>query len=98
MAKIGKWGEGSSHGPDLNLQSATIAGDAAGDLTLAGIYPGDELLIVQDVAAAGANLVDEFEIVDEDTINNTGGTDTTGMLLLVIWSRSATGRTGYPTS
>jgi len=98
MPKLGKWGEGSSHGPDLNLQSATIAGAAAGDLTLAGIYPGDELLIVQNVAAAGANLVDEFTVTGEDTINNTGGTATTGMVLLVIWSQSAPGRIGYLTS
>lgn len=73
------------------LKSATIAGDVAGDLTVTGIAVGDVLKTVVDVSAAGANLVDEFTITAANTINNTGETDTTGMILLVQWIPSPTG-------
>ena len=76
----------------LNLaqDSAVIAGAAAGDLTVTGIrfLPTDALVMVQRIDAAGANLVGEFEITAADTINNAGGTDTTGFLLLVKWNRA----------
>lgn len=64
---------------------ATIAGGAAGDHTVTGITVYDRLLAVVDVSAAGANLVGEFSITAADTINNDGGTDTTGAVLLIIW-------------
>lgn len=79
---IGKWGEFNTY-PPLNV--ATVDGAAAGDITVAGLKPIYTLVAVVDVAAAGANLVSEFTITDTNTINNTGGTDTTGMLLLVVW-------------
>lgn len=67
------------------LQSASVAGAVAGDLTVAGIAVGDDLVVVQNVAAAGANLASEFDVTAADTINNAGGTATTGMVLLVMW-------------
>jgi len=76
---------------DIALRSATVAGGAAGDLTVTGIKVGDSLKTVLDVSAAGTNLASEFEITDDDTINNADGTDTTGMILLVQWIPTGTG-------
>lgn len=73
-----------------NIEAATIAGAAAGDLTVTGIKAGDKIQVVVDVSAADANLASEFEATAADTINNTGGTDTTGMVLLVIWTPAKT--------
>lgn len=75
---------GTTH-TDLSLNSAVIAGGAAGNLTVTGITVYDKLKVVNNVAAAGANLASEFTITAADTINNTGGTNTTGMTLLVLW-------------
>lgn len=85
---IGEWGEFHSYPP---LQSAVIAGGAAGNLTVTGIKTTDTLKIVQNVAAAGPNLASEFTIATLDTINNDGGTDTTGMTLLVMWYQAEAG-------
>lgn len=68
--------------PDLGW--TVVAGGAAGALTVTGIKADDLLLAVIDVSAAGPNLVSEFTITADDTIDNTGGTDTTGMVLLVV--------------
>lgn len=70
---------------DLAIRTAVIAGGAAGNLTVTGIVVGDVLKSVQRVDAAGANLVDEFTISAADTINNTGGTNTTGFVLHIMW-------------
>ena len=70
---------------DLALRTAVIAGGAAGNLTVTGIATADKLKAVQRVDAAGANLASEFTISAADTINNTGGTNTTGFVLLVVW-------------
>ncbi len=74
----------------LASDSAVVAGAAAGDITVTGIkfLPTDALVMVQRIDAAGANLVGEFEITADDTINNAGGTDTTLFLLLVTWNRA----------
>jgi hypothetical protein len=72
------------------LRSATVAGGAAGNLTVAGITVFDKLVTVLDVSAADANLVDEFTVTAADTINNTGGTATTDMILLVQWIERST--------
>lgn len=73
--------------PDLH--TATVAGAAAGNLTVTGIDPNRSVLLaVQDVSAADENLAEEFTVSAADTINNTGGTNTTGMVLLVIWVNS----------
>ena len=75
---------GQTH-TSLAWKSATITGSTAGDLTVTGIKVTDRLLTAVDVSAADADLVDEFTISAADTINNVGGTDTTGMVLLVQW-------------
>lgn len=75
---------GTTH-TDLSLNSAVIAGSTAGNLTVTGITVYDKLKVVNNVAAAGANLASEFTITAADTINNTGGTNTTGMTLLILW-------------
>lgn len=67
------------------IRTRVVAGAVAGNITVTGIAVGDHLQAVQNVAAAGANLADEFTITAANTINNTGGTNTTGMVLLVIW-------------
>lgn len=81
--------------PGFTQQSRTIAGAAAGNLTVLGIKLGDKLLLVQPVTAVGANLASEFTITAADTINNTGGTSTAGVVaVLVTWlARSA--KLGY---
>lgn len=78
------------------LKTAVIAGGAAGNLTVTGISAADELLAVivldRDATAANINLLQltsEFTITAADTINNTGGTATTGNALLVIWANRA---------
>lgn len=70
---------------DVALRTRTIAGGVAGNLTCTGIAVGDKLKAVQRVNAAGADLSSEFSITAADTINNAGGTNTTGMTLLVVW-------------
>lgn len=63
---------------------AVIAGGAAGDHTVMGIAPADVLVAVLDLTTP-ADLTSECTISATDTINNTGGTDTTGDDLLVWW-------------
>jgi hypothetical protein len=62
------------------------SGGAAGDHTVTGIAVGDALLYVwkQDgTSGIITNLTSEFTITGPDTINNGGGTDTTGDNLIV---------------
>jgi hypothetical protein len=71
------------------FKTAVAAGGSAGDHTVTGIAPGDQLVEVIYFAGAGtdvtdvADLSDEFTIADDDTINNAEGTDTTGGKLVV---------------
>lgn len=65
------------------LDQDIIAGDSAGELVVANILKGDELSGVMDITTP-ANLTDEF-IVKDGVIDNTGGTDTTGKVLIVTW-------------
>jgi len=83
-----KWGDFHTYPP---LESAVIAGGAAGDLAVTGIKSTDTLKVVQNVAAAGPNLASEFTITAIDTINNVGGTNTTGMTLLILWYSAESG-------
>ncbi len=80
--------EGEAH-INPSLRYATIDGGAAGPLTVTGIRVNDVLKAVQRVDAAAANLVDEFTITADDTIDNTGGTATTGFVLLVVWAAAS---------
>jgi len=80
---------------DSFFRSTIIAGGSAGDHTVTGIKKGDKLVSVlhvdfTDASETGADITSEFggngKIVEvDDTLNNTGGTDTTGGFLLVAW-------------
>lgn len=76
------------------IRTRTVAGAAAGDLTVTGIKKGDKLIAVQPVSVASANLVGEFTVTADDTINNTGGTSSATQVVLVIWEVYASGRDG----
>lgn len=74
------------------IKTAVIAGGSAGDLTVTGIATTDRLVAVirldRDATAANVNLgnlTSEFSITATNTINNAGGTATTGDALLVIY-------------
>lgn len=77
-----------------NLRRRSVAGAAAGNVVVTGIKKGDALISVVNQAAAGADLVGEFSVTADDTINNTGGTVTTGMVLSVMWEVTGGGRQG----
>lgn len=80
------------------LRVTVVAGAVAGDVTVTGIEPEDRLVSVleydPDSGSAGvgglADLSSEFDISDDDTINNGGGTDTSGHDLIVIYHKHAT--------
>ena len=65
-------------------KQTTAAGGAAGDITVTGIAATDRLVSVINLAD-GLDLTSEFSITAADTINNTGGSATTGDRLLVTW-------------
>lgn len=68
-----------------------IDGGSAGNHTVTGIEVGDVLVAVIQFVDDGTQLTDvadltgEFSIDSADTIDNAGGTDTSGDHLLVIW-------------
>jgi hypothetical protein len=80
---------------DTFFRNTIIAGGAAGDHTVTGIKKGDKLVSVlhvdfTDASETGNDITTEFggngKIIEkDDTINNTGGTATTGGFLLVAW-------------
>ena len=79
------------------VKSTVIAGGAAGNRTVTGIAIGDALVAVLKLDFtltegapntriwAVSDLTSEFSISAADTINNAGGTDTTGAALLVVY-------------
>lgn len=79
------------------VRTTVINGGAAGNHTVTGIAVGDQLrsvLKLDFTLAEGApntrtwaasDLTAEFSISAADTINNAGGTDTTGAVLVVVW-------------
>ena len=73
------------------LQLTTLAGGAAGNFTVTGIAVGDRLVAVTRFLGAGVAVTDvtditgEFTITGANTINNGGGTNTTGDKLQVLW-------------
>lgn len=86
-------GQGSGSGLLGRISSRTIAGAAAGNLTVAGIKFKDRLITVQAVSVPGANLVGEFTVTADNTINNTAGTSTAGVAaVLVEWESYSGGR------
>lgn len=72
-------------------RSAVVVGAAAGNITVTGLAAGATLTGVIQMIGAGtavtdvANLTSQFTVTAANTINNTGGTDTTGSKLLVQW-------------
>lgn len=79
---------------NVGMNSAIIAGGAAGAHTVTGILTGDRLVKVYHISTAAAiatmaDLTSEFTISAANTINNATGTDTTNDQLLVFYERSA---------
>lgn len=74
-----------------HVKQAVISGGAAGAHTVTGILTTDSLVSVFELTGGGtdvtavADLTAEFSISAADTIDNTGGTATTGDQLLVTW-------------
>lgn len=73
------------------LGKGVIDGGSPGDLTVTGIATTNTLFLVLEFAfttgsvTGVVDLTAEFTITGANTINNTGGTDTTGNRLLVLW-------------
>jgi hypothetical protein len=73
------------------IRQAVVAGAAAGDITVTGVKTRDRLVSVLRAVGGGVDVTDvddltgEFIITAADTINNTGGTATTGSTLVVTW-------------
>jgi NAD(P)H-dependent FMN reductase len=71
------------------FKMAVVAGGSAGNRTVTGISTADELISVLHFPGAGtavtdiADLTSEFTITAANTINNAGGTASTGGKLLV---------------
>ena len=83
---------------DTMFRVLLVSGGTAGDHTVTGIREGDKLVSVLHYtpATSFADLTSEFIgkdattgngaiIAADDTINNTGGTDTSSDQLLVVW-------------
>ena len=68
----------------MGMATTIISGGAAGAHTVTGIKPGMELVSVWDNNAGTiVDLTAEFTITADDTIDNTGGTVSTS--LIVQW-------------
>lgn len=75
----------------INTFEAT--GGVAGNITVTGINVGDTLLSVGGIKDSDQSYVDftsQFTITNTNTINNSGGSATTGYHLVVTW-RTASG-------
>lgn len=74
-------------GADITV--TTVAGAAAGDVTVTGIATTDTLVAVVNIDIGGdaiTTLTSEFTISAADTINNTGGTSSAGGVLFIIYT------------
>ncbi len=84
---------GSGIGAGGFAKHAVVAGGSAGDFTVTGIKTGDELDEVLYFVGAGTAVTDisdltaEYSITGTNTINNTGGTASTGGKLVVRWTK-----------
>lgn len=71
----------------------SVAGGAAGAHVATGINADSILVAVWQVTNVAtdagpptvADLTDEFTVSDDDEVDNTAGTDTTGSILIVSW-------------
>ncbi len=73
-----------------SFRQTVVAGGAAGNATVTGIKTRDTLLAVlkvdfTDVSETATDLTGEFTITATNTINNTGGTASTGGFLIVSY-------------
>lgn len=92
-------GRGVKATPAASVQTS-IAGGAAGAHALTGIATTDTLVSVihvdaTDASEAVTDLTAEFSISAADTIDNTGGTNTTGGFLLLTYRHPGTRIIGY---
>ena len=77
----------ASDQPRANAKTV-VDGDVAGPIAVPVALATSRLVsVIAFNAGVPADLTDEFAISDDDEINNTGGTDTTGMKLIVEWQR-----------
>lgn len=63
-------------------------GGVAGNITATGVHVGDTLLAVGGVKTSDQSYTDftaEFSITGTNIINNSGGSNTTGYKLVVVW-------------
>lgn len=70
------------------VKTTIVAGAAVGNVTITGIKTTDKLVSVlhvdfNDTAEVGADRTSEFAITAADTINNAGGTSSSGGFLVV---------------
>lgn len=100
LTNLGRYGAKLDH-PDSNvddlrdilaqvrgLKLTVIAGGSAGDHTVTGIATADHLISVIHLdlgSNAETDMTADFSITAANTINNTGGTDTTNDTLLVMY-------------
>lgn len=86
-----------SHFSDLPIAIRLVPGGTAGDISVSGITTKDSLMAVEQLSltvdtgdgsinnVSTSDLLDEFTIASDGTINNDGGTDTSNTALLVMW-------------
>lgn len=73
----------------VNQGLTAFIGGAAGDHTVPGVLASDQIASVSAIAFTGGapsavtELAAEFTVAGDDTLNNDGGTNTTGMLVIV---------------
>lgn len=86
-----------THFSDPGTRIAVVQGGSAGDITVTGITAKDTLQSVFSVDSDAtpptvSDVSDEFSIASDNTINNTGGTDTSGTVLIILYFK------GHPNS
>lgn len=76
----------------LNVKMSLAAGGTAGNFTVTGITTSDSIrsvwsarYLTTGAINSVADLTSEFSVTAANTINNTGGTNTTYRLLYVLW-------------
>jgi len=70
--------------PTPLVRQAIVAGAVAGDVTVAAIKKGDELVSVLNMTDL-TDVTSEFTIPDNGKVNNTGGTTTATKKVMVTW-------------
>lgn len=93
-----------SHFSKLPIGIRLVPGGSAGDISVSGITTKDNLMAVEQMSVSvdtgsgdidnvsTSDLLSEFSIASDGTINNGGGTDTSNTVLFVMWIK------GHPNS